>query len=104
MKYDQSAVAACQARWTTSICRPARCDGRHTLHGFQRLPAADAGKKIKGNKRHIITDILGLMLFIVVHSAAIQDRDEAVDVIKAIRDRHPWLRHLFADSGYAEQS
>ncbi len=33
----------------------------------------DAGKKIKGRKRHIITDTLGLMLFVIVHSAAIQD-------------------------------
>ena len=35
----------------------------------------DAGKKIAGRKRHIITDTLGCMLFIIVHSAAIQDRD-----------------------------
>ncbi len=61
----------------------------------------DAGKKIKGRKRHIITDTLGLMLFVIVHSAAIQDRDGAVDVIKAIRYRYPWLRHVFADGGYA---
>lgn len=63
----------------------------------------DAGKKIKGRKRHIITDTLGCMLFIIVHSAAIQDRDGAVDLIKAIRFRYPWLRHLFADGGYAGQ-
>lgn len=61
----------------------------------------DAGKKIKGRKRHIITDTLGLMLFVLVHTANIQDRDGAVDLIKAIRFRYPWLRHLFADGGYA---
>ena len=61
----------------------------------------DAGKKIAGRKRHIITDTLGCMLFIIVHSASIQDRDGAVDLIKAIRYRYPWLRHLFADGGYA---
>ena len=61
----------------------------------------DAGKKIKGRKRHIITDTLGLMLFVIVHSADIQDRDGAVDVIKSIRYRYPWLRHIFADGGYA---
>ena len=60
----------------------------------------DAGKKIKGRKRHIITDTLGLMLLVIVHSAAVQDRDGAVDVIKAIRYRYPWLRHVFADGGY----
>ena len=61
----------------------------------------DAGKKVKGRKRHIMTDTLGCMLYIVVHSASIQDRDAAVDVIKAIRHHFPWLRHIFADGGYA---
>ena len=37
----------------------------------------DAGKKVKGRKRHIITDTLGLMLFVLVHGADIQDRDGA---------------------------
>jgi transposase len=35
------------------------------------------------------------------HAADIQDRDGAVDVLKAIRNRFPWLRHVFADGGYA---
>lgn len=61
----------------------------------------DAGKRIKGRKRHIITDTLGLMLFVMVHAADIQDRDGAPDLIKAIRYRYPWLRHIFADGGYA---
>lgn len=61
----------------------------------------DAGKKVKGRKRHIVTDTLGLMLFAVIHSAGVQDRDGAPDVLKAIRYRFPWLRHLFADGGYA---
>jgi len=61
----------------------------------------DAGKKVKGRKRHIITDTIGLMLFILVHGADVQDRDGAPDVLKAIRYRYPWLRHIFADGGYA---
>lgn len=61
----------------------------------------DAGKKVKGRKRHIVTDTIGLMLFILVHGADIQDRDGAPDLVKAIRKRFPWLRHLFADGGYA---
>ena len=50
----------------------------------------DAGKKVAGRKRHIITDTPGCMLFIIVHSAAIQDRDGAVDLMKTIRYRSPW--------------
>jgi len=61
----------------------------------------DAGKKIKGRKRHIVTDTLGLMLFIIIHGADIQDRDGAPEVLKSIRHRFPWLRHVFADGGYA---
>ena len=41
----------------------------------------DAGKKVKGRKRHIITDTNGFMVGIVVHSAAIQDRDGAVPTL-----------------------
>lgn len=63
----------------------------------------DAGKKIKGRKRHILTDTCGFLVFILVHTADIQDRDGAADVLKAIRHRFPWLRHIFADGGYAGQ-
>ena len=61
----------------------------------------DAGKKIKGRKRHIVTDTLGLMVGLVVHSAGVQDRDGAVSVLLSIRSGFPWLRHVFADGGYA---
>ncbi len=61
----------------------------------------DAGKKIKGRKRHIITDTLGHLVGIDVHPAGMQDRDGAVRVIKEIRSLYPWLRRLFADGGYA---
>lgn len=61
----------------------------------------DAGKRIKGRKRHIVTDTVGLLLSLVVHSARIQDRDGAPDVLKAIVARYPSLRHVFADGGYA---
>jgi transposase len=61
----------------------------------------DAGKKVTGRKRHIVTDTTGLMVGLVVHSAAIQDRDGAPEVLKTILKRWPWLRHVFADGGYA---
>ena len=49
----------------------------------------DAGKKIKGRKRYILTDTRGFLVFILVHAADIQDRDGAVDVLKAARFRFP---------------
>ncbi len=61
----------------------------------------DAGKRIKGRKRHIATDTLGLLVGLVVHSAGIQDRDGAPEVLKRVAARYPTLRHVFADGGYA---
>ncbi|MFD1981368.1 IS5 family transposase [Mesorhizobium newzealandense] len=61
----------------------------------------DAGKKIMGRKRHIVVDTLGLLVGVVVHAADIQDRDGAPAVLKSILKRWPWLRHVFADGGYA---
>jgi len=61
----------------------------------------DAGKKIKGRKRHIITDTQGFLVGAVIHTADVQDRDGAPLVLARIRHRFPWLRHVFADGGYA---
>ena len=60
-----------------------------------------AGKRIKGRKRHIVTDTIGLLVGLEVHSAGIQDRDGAPDVLAAVAARYPMLRHIFADGGYA---
>ena len=61
----------------------------------------DAGKKVKGRKRHIITDTNGFLVHAIVHSADIQDRDGAPMVLRDTRYSFPWLRHVFADGGYA---
>ena len=61
----------------------------------------DAGKKIKGRKRHILTDTDGNLVHAVIHPADIQDRDGAPLVLAEIIHRFPWLRHVFADGGYA---
>ena len=61
----------------------------------------DAAKKVKGRKRHIVTDTTGLLVGAAIHPADVQDRDGAVLVIEAIHDLFPWLRHLFADSAYS---
>lgn len=61
----------------------------------------DAGKKIKGRKRHILTDTEGNLVHAIIHTADIQDRDGAPLLLAEIIHRFPWLRHLFADGGYA---
>jgi transposase len=61
----------------------------------------DAGKKINGRKRHIVTDTCGHLVGLQVHAADIQDRDGAPKTLASIRYLFPWLRHLFADGAYA---
>jgi len=61
----------------------------------------DAGKKVKGRKRHIMTDTQGNLLYGTVHTANIQDRDGAVEVIHSTCQSWPTVSHLFADGGYA---
>jgi putative transposase len=60
----------------------------------------DAGKKVKGRKIHALVDSEGLPMRVVVHSAAIQDRDGAGLVVDKIRRRFPWLELIWADGGY----
>ena len=60
----------------------------------------DAGKKVKGRKIHALVDTEGLPMRIVVHSAAIQDRDGAGLVLDKIRRRFPWLELIRTDDGY----
>lgn len=61
----------------------------------------DAGKCIKGRKRHVLTDTNGLLVAAIVHAADIQDRDGAPALLASVRTLFPWLRHVFADGGYA---
>lgn len=61
----------------------------------------DAGKKIKGIKRHIIVDTLGLILAVVIQSASVQDRNGAFDVIQKLVENWKKVVKIFADGGYS---
>jgi len=60
----------------------------------------DAGKKVKGRKRHLVVDALGLLLAVLVHPANIQDRDGATPVVAQAVSKYPSLRKLYVDGGY----
>lgn len=60
----------------------------------------DAGKKIKGRKRHIVTDTLGNLLCVEVHSASIADRAKGLDAIGLAKSRYKTIEKIFADGGY----
>ena len=59
----------------------------------------DAGKGIKGRKRHIMTDTCGHPVALCAHAANIQDRDAAVGVFQGLRRDAPEPRHVSADCG-----
>ena len=60
----------------------------------------DGGKKLKGRKRHIAVDVLGLLLTVVVHSAGIQDRAGAKLVVNQLLKDFPGIKKIWADGGY----
>jgi transposase len=60
----------------------------------------DGGKKIKGRKRHAMVDTDGRALKLQAHSAAIQDRDGAGPLLRASRNRWPFVQLGYADAGY----
>jgi len=56
---------------------------------------------IKGKKRHVLVDTLGLLLHALVTSADVQDRDGGLMVLSTMFGQFPFLEKLFADSAYA---
>jgi transposase len=56
---------------------------------------------IKGKKRHVLVDTLGLLLHALVTSADVQDRDGGLLVLSTMFGQFPFLEKLFADSAYA---
>lgn len=63
----------------------------------------DAGKKVKGRKRHLLVDALGLLLAVSVTAANVQDRDGAHPVVAAAMAKYPAIETLFVDTAYAGQ-
>jgi len=79
-------------------------DGHHRLakrqNGAKRGQRGyDAGKKIKGRKRHIAVDRDGHLLAALVHSAGVQDSAGAFDLLRVLHERVATVRTVF-DGGY----
>ena len=61
---------------------------------------SDAGKKVKGRKRHLVVDTLGLLPAATVTAASVQDRDAAAEVVAQACIKVPGLKKLYADGAY----
>ena len=60
----------------------------------------DAGKKVKGRKRHLAVDVEGFPIEIAIQEASVQDRDGAPAVTLGLLEAAPLVRKLWADGGY----
>lgn len=60
----------------------------------------DAGKKVKGRKRHLVVDALGLLLVLHVTSASVQDRDAGLAMVQEAKREFPSLGVVFMDGAY----
>ena len=60
----------------------------------------DAGKKVKGRKRHLLVDVLGLVLAVLIHPANVQDRDGALPLVARAVTKCPTLKKLYVDAAY----
>lgn len=60
----------------------------------------DVGKRLKGRKRHLLVDTLGLLQGLVVHSAGLQDRDGAKPLLAKVNSERPCLIKVWADGAY----
>lgn len=61
----------------------------------------DAAKKIKGRKRHLVTDTLGLLVAVLVTVASTQDRDAAMPAMDLAKAKVPGIKMLYVDGAYA---
>ena len=63
----------------------------------------DGGKRMKGRKRHVAVDTLGLLLLIVVTAASVQEANSAAFLGPKMKDKFPRLKKILVDGGYKEQ-
>ncbi|MGG5890917.1 IS5 family transposase [Falsiroseomonas sp. HC035] len=67
---------------------------------FAEARGCDGGKWIVGWKRHVAVDTDERLLMVNLIPADVSDSAGAQTILDAIRQRWPWLKHLFAGAGY----
>ena len=64
----------------------------------------DAAKKIKGRKRHLLVDSMGLLLGVEITPADTPERDGAKRLLERVLGWLTWLRIMWVDGGYSGSS
>jgi putative transposase len=83
-----AALVDSQSVKTTEVATEVGCDG---------------GKLVKGHKRHILVDTLGLLLMVVVTAANLGERNGAITFLEKTKGQFSRLEHIFSDGGYEGQ-
>ena len=95
-----------RAMWRKRLGRQGRADLQRrstpqSVKTSQGGPKAyDAGKKVKGRKRHLVVDVLGLLVAVPVHPANVQDRDGGGAGGHQAVGKYPTPGHMYVDAGY----
>lgn len=69
-------------------------------HGEER--GYDTNKKVKGRKRHLIVDTLGLLLVVIITAASAQDSDTGQELLIDVKQKTRRLQKVYADQGYKQ--
>ena len=71
-----------------------KCDAPQGPRGY------DAGKKVRGRKRHLAVDCEGRVLAVEVTTADVQDQDGALPLTERLFRLYPWVKKVVVDGGY----
>jgi putative transposase len=100
--FIQHFASKCARRWGAKLSRVRALliERRVKTIGLRGPRGYDAGKKVKGRKRHLLVDTQGLILKAKVHSADIIDREGVMLFMEGAAEQVPRLRHIWLDAGY----
>jgi len=69
-------------------------------HGEER--GFDGAKQVKGRKRHLMVDTLGLLMLVMVTAASVQDSDAGQELLIDVKTKTSRLQKVYADQGYKQ--
>ena len=106
LEADAYGLARTGAGQSRAPADPQCSDHRQSIgedHAKRGARGYDGGKKIKGRKRHLLVDTMGLILHLLVHEANIQDYRGGKCLLAPLKGVFPRLKLMWADSGYKKE-
>jgi len=101
---NQQTLAAVGAKseWSqgTIKCRIIDSQSSKTVDTAREAVSFDGGKRVKGRKRHLLVDSLGLLITVVVHAAGVSETAGAREVLAELVGRWWRIKLIWLDGGY----